>query len=229
MFRLEAKGEALTKEIQRIVADIQKEFDKNPVSIYVGFNRSVLDNSIANVLKYIQEKFNNNTVKIKATIDIDNSKSNTTSTNTYDWSNDNSLGKKVGGGFSAGKLTGQDDRTLGQKVTDWIEDNIISPVFGKAEGGLVPNVGTLFYAGEAGAEVVTNLGHSTGVMNVSQMQEAVANGNSEVVNAVYAMANLITGAINSKNFDVYMDASKVGRSVTKYQNNQARRGTEGAY
>lgn len=94
-----------------------------------------------------------------------------------------------------------------------------------ASGGTVPyNTGTLFYSGEAGAEVVANMGHSTGVMNVSQMQEAVANGNIEVVNAVYAMANMVAGAVNSKNFDVYMDASKVGQSVSRYQNNQARRG-----
>ena len=92
-----------------------------------------------------------------------------------------------------------------------------------ASGG-VPDVGTLFYAGEAGAEVVANMGHSTGVMNVSQMQEAVANGNIEVVNAVYAMANMVAGAVNNKNFDVYMDTQKVGQSVSRYQYNQARRG-----
>lgn len=98
-----------------------------------------------------------------------------------------------------------------------------------AEGGF-PDVGTLFYAGEAGAEVVANTSHGTGVMNMSQMQEAVANGNIEVVNAIYAMANMITGAVNSKDFDIYMDSAKVGQSVTKYQFNQARRGiTQGAY
>ena len=99
-----------------------------------------------------------------------------------------------------------------------------------AEGGLVPNTGSLFYAGEAGAEVVANMGHSTGVMNMSQMQEAVASGNIEVVNAVYAMANMVASAINNKNLDVYMDTQKVGQSVSKYQFNQARRGiTQGGY
>lgn len=105
-----------------------------------------------------------------------------------------------------------------------------SSIVGKAEGGTVPNVGTLFYAGEAGAEIVANLGHSTGVMNVGQMQEAVANGNAEVVNAVYAMANMVAGAINNKDLDVYLDSAKVGHSITQYQYNQARRGiTQGAY
>lgn len=108
----------------------------------------------------------------------------------------------------------------------------LASVFGLAGGGIIPNAtsGTLFYAGEAGAEVVANLGHSTGVMNVSQMQDAVANGNIEVVNAIYALANTVITTVNNKNFDVYMDASKVGQSVSKYQFNQARRGvTQGAY
>ncbi len=101
---------------------------------------------------------------------------------------------------------------------------------GAAEGGIFPNTGTLFYAGEAGAEVVANMGHSTGVMNVSQMQEAVASGNAEVVNAVYAMANLVASAINNKDTNVYLDSAKVGQSVSKWQYNQARRGvTQGAY
>ena len=106
----------------------------------------------------------------------------------------------------------------------------LAGAFGLAGGGVVPNTGSLFYAGEAGAEVVANLGHSTGVMNVSQMQDAVANGNIEVVNAIYALANTVVNTVNNKNFDVYMDASKVGQSVSKYQFNQARRGiTQGAY
>lgn len=106
----------------------------------------------------------------------------------------------------------------------------LAGAFGLAGGGVVPNTGSLFYAGEAGAEVVANLGHSTGVMNVSQMQDAVANGNIEVVNAIYALANTVVNTVNNKSFDVYMDASKVGQSVSKYQFNQARRGiTQGAY
>ena len=98
-----------------------------------------------------------------------------------------------------------------------------------ASGGS-PDIGTLFWAGEAGAEVVANTSHGTGVMNVSQMQEAVANGNIEVVNAVYAMANMIAGAVNNKDFDVYMDTQKVGQSISRWQTNQARRGiSQGAY
>lgn len=98
----------------------------------------------------------------------------------------------------------------------------LSPLLGFASGG-VPSMGTLFYAGERGAEVVADMGSRTGVMNVSQMEAAVANGNENVVNALYSAATTIVNAFNNKNFDVYMDSAKVGKSVTNYQNNAARR------
>lgn len=44
-----------------------------------------------------------------------------------------------------------------------------------AGGGMV-NAGTAFIAGEAGAEVVANIGNRTGVMNTDEMQESVAQG-----------------------------------------------------
>lgn len=44
-----------------------------------------------------------------------------------------------------------------------------------ANGGVV-NAGTMFIAGEAGAEVVGNVGSRTGVMNTEQMRDSVAQG-----------------------------------------------------
>ena len=38
------------------------------------------------------------------------------------------------------------------------------------------NAGTAFIAGEAGAEVVANIGNRTGVMNTDEMRESVAQG-----------------------------------------------------
>ena len=92
-----------------------------------------------------------------------------------------------------------------------------------AEGG-VPDIGTLFYAGEAGAEVVANMGHGTGVMNVRQMQEAVASGNADVVNAIYAMANTLAREIRDKDTNAYISQDAIGRAATNYQFNQSRRG-----
>lgn len=150
------------------------------------------------------------------------------------WHQGGTLGKVVGtlGGATLASVT-----TGGLLTGSVLSGGVLAELLGLlgfagafASGGVIPNTGSLFYAGEAGAEVVANMGHSTGVMNMSQMQEAVANGNIEVVNAVYAMANMVVGAVNNKNFDVYMDTQKVGQSVSKYQFNQARRGiTQGAY
>lgn len=90
-----------------------------------------------------------------------------------------------------------------------------------AEGGM-PDVGSLYYAGEAGSELVANMKGGTGVMNIEQFETAMVNANTEVVNAIYAMANMVVGAVNNKDLDVYLNAQKIGQSVTQYQNNYAR-------
>lgn len=91
-----------------------------------------------------------------------------------------------------------------------------------AGGGFIPNVGSLFIAGENGAELVTHAPNGTEVMNGNQVEQAMANANIEVINAIYAMANMVVGAVNNKNLDVYLDAQKVGKSVSQYQLNYAR-------
>ena len=90
-----------------------------------------------------------------------------------------------------------------------------------ATGGDV-DMGTLFYAGERGAEVVANTPGGTGVMNMKQMQDAVSNGNAQTVNAVYAMANMIVSAINSKDVNSYLDGRLVTDVVARGLNNRTR-------
>lgn len=84
-----------------------------------------------------------------------------------------------------------------------------------ASGGAIENTGSLFLAGEAGPEIVANMGSKTGVMNVDQMEAAVANGNSAVVGAVYAMANAIVSAIESKDTDISIDGESLARRLYK--------------
>ena len=92
-----------------------------------------------------------------------------------------------------------------------------------ASGG-VPDVGSLFYAGENGAEVVANMGnHQSGVLNVMQMQAAMEGANEGVVGAVMAMSNAVVNAIRNKDTNVYMDGEVISRKVTRSQNNVARR------
>ena len=57
---------------------------------------------------------------------------------------------------------------------------------------MVPNNGTMFIAGEAGAEVVANIGNRTGVMNTDQMQKSVEQG---ILNATGSIANAVAAAV----------------------------------
>lgn len=90
-----------------------------------------------------------------------------------------------------------------------------------AEGG-IPDIGTLFYAGESGAEVVASSPSGTGVMNVKQMQDAVSNGNVQVVNAVGAIGNMIVAAINNKDMNAYLDGQMITDNVLRRANGMAR-------
>ena len=80
-----------------------------------------------------------------------------------------------------------------------------------AEGGIF-SAGTMFIAGESGAEVVSQIGSRTGVMNVDQMQDAVAQGvyeaNSEQ-NALLREQNRLLKAILQKDNSSSMTAPEI--------------------
>lgn len=94
-----------------------------------------------------------------------------------------------------------------------------------ADGGIHDlSMGSLFVAGEAGAEIVTNMGNGrTGVTNVEQMEAAVANGNMNVVNAVYAMANMIVKAVNEIDPDITLDGQSLAQQMYPYTTAYANR------
>ncbi|MBR2999675.1 MAG: hypothetical protein IKF39_01645 [Oscillospiraceae bacterium] len=86
--------------------------------------------------------------------------------------------------------------------------SIITPKTRKASGGSVPR-GAMFIAGEAGAEIVSNIGGGTQVSNIDQLSAA----NNNVVEAVYAIGNAIVGAINSQDYGTYIDGEKLTRTI----------------
>ena len=90
-----------------------------------------------------------------------------------------------------------------------------------ASGG-DPDMGTLFYAGESGAEIVASSPSGTGVMNMKQMQNAVSSGNASVVNAIGQMTNIVVNAINNIDPNTYLDGQKITDNVVKRVNNMAR-------
>lgn len=94
-----------------------------------------------------------------------------------------------------------------------------------ADGGMV-NQGQMFIAREAGPELVGQIGNRTAVANndqiVSGISEGVEEANIGVINAVYAMANQIVNAINSKDGGIYLDGKQLARAMQGY-NAQAER------
>ena len=88
---------------------------------------------------------------------------------------------------------------------------------GYASGG-TPSVGEVFIANESGPELVGTVGGRTTVTNQDQFTQGLIDANAGVIAALAEVVN----AINSKDTNVYLDAQKVGRSVTNYQNNYAR-------
>lgn len=88
------------------------------------------------------------------------------------------------------------------------------PKLSFAKDGGMFDMGSLIWAGEAGAEVVANAGGGkTGVMNIQQMQEAVYEGVYAAV--VGAMRQSESGG--SQPVNLYLDGRLVARSVEKYQ------------
>lgn len=93
-----------------------------------------------------------------------------------------------------------------------------------ANGGFVDQ-GQMFIAREAGPELVGRIGNRTSVANNDQIISGIAAGvedaNEGVINAIYAMANQIVGAVreSSSNGSVNWDA--LSRKVTLTQRRQA--------
>jgi hypothetical protein len=89
------------------------------------------------------------------------------------------------------------------------------PKLSFAKNGGMFDMGSLIWAGEAGAEVVANAGGGrTGVMNVEQMQNAVYEG---VYSAVVAAMRATSGDGGSKSVNVYLDGRQLTSAVEKRQ------------
>ena len=96
-------------------------------------------------------------------------------------------------------------------------------LIGAYAGGGTPDMGTLFYAGEKGPEIVSRMGNNqSGVMNIYQMQSAMEGANAGVINALYAVAGQMQRAIAEKSMDVILDGQSIAKNTTRYQNSAAR-------
>lgn len=108
-------------------------------------------------------------------------------------------------------------------IPAWGASGAFVPIF--ADGGVHDlSMGSLFVAGEAGAEIVTNMGSGkTGVTNVEQMKEAVREGNFELLNVVQGGINIIVKAINEIDPDITLDGQSLADSMYHYNKQAANR------
>ena len=90
-----------------------------------------------------------------------------------------------------------------------------------ASGGF-PAHGSLFVAGENGAEMVGQIGNRTAVANNDQIVSGIASANDGVINAVMAIGSMIVKAIDDKDNSITLDGKTVSRALYKYNNEVAR-------
>lgn len=93
-----------------------------------------------------------------------------------------------------------------------------------ANGGFVDQ-GQMFIAREAGPEMVGRIGNRTSVANNDQIVSGIAAGvedaNEGVINAIYAMANQIVGAVRESGNNGGVNWDALSRKVTLTQRRQA--------
>ena len=132
-----------------------------------------------------------------------------------------------------------------QKAIDWISNAIdkVKEFFGLSgknstststtrsfakqsiDVNYVPNtIPALANGGVISSPTIAQIGEYAGansnpeiVAPQSIMRDTVQQANSGVINAIFAIGNQITKAVDDKDMDVYMDADKVTRQVTKRQ------------
>lgn len=92
-------------------------------------------------------------------------------------------------------------------------------------GGGFPTVGSLFIANEAGPELVGTIGGQTAVANnnqiVSGIASGVADGNIELISAIYRMADRIVAAV--ENGETIIGDDVIGRSYDRYKDRRGMR------
>lgn len=104
-----------------------------------------------------------------------------------------------------GKINEIVENTLSKK------ENLQALKANRMASGGVPTTGTLFWAGEAGAEVIGSVGGRTTVYNSDQLGNAMATANADVVNAI----NTLIGVVRSKSGNVTISASDIRKAVNQ--------------
>lgn len=113
--------------------------------------------------------------------------------------------------------------TIETKTNQLRKLNTIKPAQ-YASGGF-PARGEMFIARERGPELVGKIGQKTTVANNEQIVSGIASGvadaNTDVVNAVYAIGSMIVKAVEDNNTEISLDGETLTRKMQPYQNRLA--------
>lgn len=96
------------------------------------------------------------------------------------------------------------------------------PIPAFASGGF-PTPGDLFIANERGSELVGTMNGKPAVANNQEIVNGIAAGNVDVVNAVYAIGNMIVKAVNDIDPDITLDGERLANKMYRYNQAAARR------
>ena len=117
------------------------------------------------------------------------------------------IGQNISQGIKSGIKGFTMSYSLGGKTTSsWV------PVYAYAGGG-IPSVGSIFLAGESGAEIVAQGSGGTGVTNVAQIEQAMATAIKNTLGSMLRESNSYLGEIARKDNTV---------SVTSVMNSMSR-------
>lgn len=123
------------------------------------------------------------------------------------------------GGNKSGGKSASSSNYASNRVKAAMPQNFEAPK-AYASGGF-PQKGEMFIAREAGPELVGKIGQKNTVANNEQIQSGIAEGvrdaNTDVVNAVYAMASMIVKSIEDKNTDISLDGQSLARGMQTYE------------
>lgn len=92
---------------------------------------------------------------------------------------------------------------------------ITGSFLGFASGG-TPTTGSLFWAGEAGPELVGSIGGQTTVTNTDQFGKAMDNQTNMLLGAL----NLLNKTVQEKDFDITLDGMSLARGMRPYSQKQ---------
>lgn len=88
---------------------------------------------------------------------------------------------------------------------------IFSGIFGFADGG-IPTTGSLFWAGEAGPELVGQIGGRTTVTNTDMFGQAL----DGQTNAILGALNILNRTVQDKDTDISLDGMSLARGMYQY-------------